>query len=87
MATRCRYGDLLLTAAVLAGVEPDHVRCEENAAYLAIISTDNNGFVIDVTTPACPVHEAHLCQNPAYKRSIGIRSRPDAAASSPAAGS
>jgi hypothetical protein len=70
---RCRYGDLLLTAQLLASSEPEYVRCDEAAEYLAIIANDGNGFVIEVTTPLCPVHEAHVTQNPHYRRSIKLR--------------
>jgi hypothetical protein len=70
---RCRYGDLLLTAELLASDEPEYVRCEEPAAHLAIIANDDNGFVIEVTAPLCLSHEAHVTQNPGYKRSIKLR--------------
>lgn len=87
MATRCRYGSLLLTAHLLAFTDPDYVQCDELAEYKAIIATDDDGFVVEVTTPVCPVHEAHVSQNPRFKRSIKLRSRPDATATSAAAGS
>jgi hypothetical protein len=73
MAGRCRYGDLEFTAALLGGHEPALVRCDETAAYTVIVGTDADGFVVEVTTPVCPVHEAFLVHNPGYQRSIKLR--------------
>lgn len=73
MAMRCRYGDLVFVAALLGGTDPEIVSCAEPAGYKAIVATDNGGFVIEVTTPVCPVHEAHLSYNPGFKRSIKLR--------------
>lgn len=87
MAAPCRYGSLLLTAHLLAFTDPDYVQCDESAEYKAIIATDDDGFVVEVTTPVCPVHEAHVSQNPRFKRSIKLRSRPDSATASLAADS
>ena len=73
MAALCRYGDLVLAASLLATAEPDEVECDEFAEYTAIIATDNDGFVIEIRTPVCPVHEAHVSQNLRHVRSIKLR--------------
>jgi hypothetical protein len=73
MPMLCRYGDLLQASALLAMAYVDPVDCGEFAEYTALIATDNDGFVIEVTTPVCPVHEAHVSQNPRYVRSIKLR--------------
>lgn len=69
----CRYGALLAAASSLACAEVEPVSCDEEAAYTAIVSTDTDGFVVEITTPVCPVHEAHVVHNPGYKRSIKLR--------------
>lgn len=74
MAQSCHYASLLFFAGLLAGEQPtEPIDCDEPAAYRSIISTDRDGFVVEITTPVCPVHEAHVVHNPGYKRSIKLR--------------
>lgn len=87
LTARCRYGDLLVTAALLACLDPEYVRCAEPAVYNAIAATDDDGYRVEITVPVCPVHEAHVSHNVGYVRSIKLRSRPDSATTSPAADS
>jgi hypothetical protein len=84
MAGRCRYGDLMLAGLLLASEEPQYFRCQWTATHLVMVGTDDDGFVVDIAAPVCPVHEAQVEHNAGYKRSIKLRSRPDAAATSPA---
>lgn len=73
MAAFCRYGSLLGTASALSGIDVEPVDCDEVATYKAIVSTDDEGFVVEITAPVCPVHEAHVVHNVGYKRSIKLR--------------
>lgn len=75
MARLCRYGDLLSAATLLGATETDPVVCNKPAVYAALIATDTDGFVIEITTPVCPVHDAHVSQSPGYRRSIKLRER------------
>jgi hypothetical protein len=75
MTQLCRYGALMSAASLLSEVMVDEVRCDEPAQYKAIVGTDTDGFVVEITTPVCPVHEAHVSQNVGYRRSIKLRER------------
>ena len=74
MAQSCHYAALVFVAGLLGDHPTEPVDdCDQPAAYKAIVSTDRDGFVIEVTTPVCPVHEAHVVHNSGYKRSIKLR--------------
>lgn len=70
---RCRYGDLMFTALLLAALEPEEARCDASADYVVTVATDKDGFVVEIRAPMCSVHEAHVSFNPGYRRSVKLR--------------
>jgi hypothetical protein len=84
MDERCRYGVLVLVASLLVGQDPDVSECEEHPSHLVYVASHDNGFAVEFSVAVCPEHEAEVSQIVGYKRSIKLRSRPDAAATSPA---
>jgi hypothetical protein len=76
MVDRCRYADLVNAAALLAMVVVDIPEpCDQIPEYTSLISTDDEGFVNQIWTPVCPVHEAHVSTNAHFIRSIKLRDR------------
>ena len=73
---KCHYADLVFVASMLAAHEPEPTEeCTEPARYTVTIATDRDGFVIEIRTPMCPVHEAHASFNSGYVRSTKLRDR------------
>jgi hypothetical protein len=85
---QCRITEFWHLAAKLNDVVPQGLEpCEHRATELTIVSATRDEVKVFAHVPVCFTHDLVLSAAPGYERTIRLRARPDAAASSPAAGS
>lgn len=88
MAEPCRFDAHVALCGAIVGSDASVPVCDQPVAYTAIVRIEPvDGVSLRIDSDVCEGHNRRLATAPHYHRSIKLRSRPGAAATSPAAGS